>query len=53
MYYLIRSLLLTLGLSLSMSAAFSQQDQRRNIDFQAMEPFQVFDNLYFVSAGDS
>ena len=48
MYYLIRSLLLTLGLSLSMNAAFSQQDQRRDIDFQAMEPFQVFDNLYFV-----
>ena len=48
MYYSIRSLLLTLGLSLSMNAAFSQQDQRRDIDFQAMEPFQVFDNLYFV-----
>ncbi len=44
----LKMLLIVLGLSLQPGAAISQQDERRDIDFQAVEPFQVFDNLYFV-----
>ena len=43
-----RILLLVLGLSLLPGTALSQLDERLDIDFQAVEPFQVFDNLYFV-----
>jgi len=44
----ISSLLLAGYLSLSLNTALAQDNERRNIDFQALEPFQVFDNLYFV-----
>jgi metallo-beta-lactamase class B len=43
-----RTLLLAVVCYLPLSAAFSQVGERRDIDFQAEEPFQVFDNLYFV-----
>ena len=44
----ISSLLLAGCMSLSLNTALAQDNERRNIDFQALEPFQVFDNLYFV-----
>lgn len=43
-----RFLLLVVSLSLSMSAALAQRDERRDLAYQDVEPFQIFDNLYFV-----
>ena len=40
--------LLALSVSLPLPGAVAQQDPRRDIEFQAVEPFRVFDNLYFV-----
>ena len=44
----LRGALLGLAVSLALPGAVAQQDQRRDIEFQAVEPFAVFDNLYFV-----
>ena len=44
----INTLLIVLGLLLPLGNTFAQQDERRDIDFQAVEPFQIFDNVYFV-----
>ena len=41
-------LLLILGLFLQLGTACAQMDERRDINFQALEPYQIFDNLYFV-----
>ena len=42
------SLLLSGYLFLTIYLASAQENERRDIEFQALEPFQIFDNLYFV-----
>ena len=42
------SLLLSGYLFLTIYLASAQENERRDIGFQALEPFQIFDNLYFV-----
>ena len=41
------SLLLSGYLFLTIYLASAQENERRDIEFQALEPFQIFDNLYF------
>ncbi|MBT5030865.1 MAG: MBL fold metallo-hydrolase [Proteobacteria bacterium] len=48
MYRRTINILLAVSLSLSLGSAFAQQSDRRDINVQTMEPFQVFDNVYFV-----
>ena len=42
------SFLLSGYLFLTIYLASAQENERRDIEFQALEPFQIFDNLYFV-----
>ncbi len=46
------SLLLSGYLFLTIYLASAQENERRDIEFQALEPFQNFDNLYFVGIKD-
>ncbi|MBH97463.1 MAG: hypothetical protein CMM56_03325 [Rhodospirillaceae bacterium] len=43
-----RAFLLSVFIFLTSTSSISQQNQRRDISYQALEPFQIFDNLYFV-----
>ena len=45
-----RSLLLAVGLSLSMGTAFGQRDsvQERDLAYQDVEPFQIFDKTTMI-----